>query len=182
MASDWPQLGGPSISLTELIYPIDFTPHSFSRKTRISPEDIKLIIENYKNGYSLKDISKVVGRSKNKIRRELIRNGIELRENIVQATNAKPLKRGKQGSRPYYGFCYFEGQITKDPREFPTLQLIHRRWSEHKSSHSIALELNRAKLYARNGRAWSRAVVRTIIIRFERKNILLHKGGKYEFR
>lgn len=75
-------------------------------------------------------------------------------------------KRGKQGARPYYGFCYFEGEIVKDPREYPTLVLIHDLWREGKAVHVIVKELNNRFLASRTGRRWSWAVVSNIVTRF----------------
>lgn len=75
-------------------------------------------------------------------------------------------KRGKQGARPYYGFCYFEGEIVKDPREYPTLVLIHDFWKEGKTIHQIVKELNCRSLTSRTGRKWSWAAVSNIVTRF----------------
>lgn len=75
-------------------------------------------------------------------------------------------KRGKQGARPYYGFCYFEGEIVKDPREYPTLVLIHDLWNEQKTIHQVVKELSNRSLTSRTGRKWSWAAVSNIVDRF----------------
>lgn len=80
-------------------------------------EDAKSIAEKYENGCSLRDLAKQFGYSKSKIRSTLQRQGLKPRAVIAQATHKRSLKSGKQGTLPYYGFCYFEGQIVKDPRE-----------------------------------------------------------------
>lgn len=136
----------------------------------------------YDKGLSLRDIALQFGCSKNRIRMGLRRLGLKLRDKEPQATHLRSLKSGKQSARPYYGFCYFEGEIVKDPREFPTLQLIHRLWSHGKSIHQINLELNRAKVLSRTGKEWSWATLQNIVARFENKQVILTKGGKYEFR
>lgn len=151
-------------------------------KTRISAADAKTIAEKYENGCSLRDIAFLFGFSKNKVRSEVKRNGLELRSRRPQATHQRSLKSGKQSALPYYGFCYFEGKIVKDPREFPVLQMIHRYWSQGKTIHQINLELNRAKILSRTGKVWSWAAIQNLVIRFETKKVILHKGGKYEFR
>ena len=87
-----------------------------------------------------------------------------LRESIAQPTSRRGL--GKQGALPYYGFCYSEGQIVRDPKEFPVLKLIHRLWQEEKAIHQITQELNRQKIPSRKGRRWSWAAVRNIVRRF----------------
>ena len=159
------------------MYPIDFKPVSFKSQNRIIDEAVHF----YARGSSLREIARDFGCSKNKIRKTLMKAGVELRENRAQATNRRGLTRGKQGARPYYGFCYFEGEIVKDPREFPTLQLIHRRWKSKKTIHQITLELNGSKLPSRSGKQWSWAAVQNLIARFETKKVILHTGGKYEF-
>lgn len=170
------------MSISERIYPVDFKEHFFETRNRISSEDAKTIAEKYENGCSLRDLAKLFGYSKNKIRSILKRQGLEPRMGTTQATHARPLKSGKQGALPYYGFYYFEGQIVKDPREFPILQIIHRHWSQGKSIHQINLELNRAKVLSRKGKTWSWAAIQNIVVRFETKKVILIKGGKYEFR
>lgn len=176
------RIGDPSLLLSERIYPIDFKIHFFETRNRISLDDAKIIAEKYENGCSLRDIAKLVGCSKSKVRTALKHSGIKPREYSTQVTNQRPLKSGKQGSLPYYGFCYFEGQIIKDPRDFPTLQIIHRGWIRGESIHQINLKLNQAKILSRKGKAWSWAAIQNIIARFENKQIILFKGGKYEFR
>lgn len=168
--------------ISERIYPVDFKQHFFETRNRISLEDAKSIAEKYENGCSLRDLAKQFGYSKSKIRSTLKRQGLKPRVGMAQATPKRSIKSGKQGTLPYYGFCYFEGQIVKDPREYPTLQLIHRHWSQGKSIHQINLELNRAKVLSRKGKTWSWAALQNIVVRFETKKVILSKGGKYEFR
>lgn len=90
--------------------------------------------------------------------------------------------KGSRGRKPFYGFCYFEGEITKHPTEFPILQNIHKMWLEGKSIHSINLDLHKRKIKAREGGKWSWAAIQNIIKRFESKQIVIHHGGKYELR
>lgn len=174
--------GDPSRLISERLYPVDFKEHFFKTRNRISSVDAEIIAEKYKNGCSLRDLAKLYGYSKSKIRSILNHQGLKPRRGITQSTHKRPLTSGKQGALPYYGFCYFEGEIIKDPREFPILQIIHRRWSEGKSIHQINLELNRTKVPSRKGRAWSWAAIKNIVSRFETKKLILSKGGKYEFR
>ena len=174
--------GEPSFPLTELIHRLDFTPFFPKIRSRISIEDGKCIAEMYDKGLSLRDIALQFGYSKSRIRRELRQFGLKLRDKEPQATHLRSLKSGKQSTKPYYGFCYFEGEIVKDPREFSTLQLIHRLWGQGKSIHQINLELNRARISSRTGKEWSWAALQNIVARFENQQIILTKGGKYEFR
>ncbi len=169
--------GEPRASLSERLYPIDTKDFSGIKQRRISPEMIAL----YRKGWSLRDIAREYGFSKNKVNADLRRAGVILRENITEATPHRK-SGGKQAALPYFGFCYFEGKIAPDTREFPTLKLIHRMWKNRKTIHQITLELNRTKIPSRKGREWSWAAVQNIVKRFEQKTVVLHPGGRYEFR
>lgn len=174
--------GEPRFPITELLQAIDFTRFTVKISKRISAEDNKNIVEMYSKGMSLRDISNQLGMSKNGVRSSLLRAGQELRNPVPKVTHKRSLKSGKQAALPYYGFCYFEGKIVKDPREFPTLQKIHHLWTQGRTIHQINLELNRAKLPSRTGKTWSWAALQNIVARFENKQVILSKGGKYEFR
>jgi hypothetical protein len=163
--------------LYELFYPIDNKEFSPKDDSRISSE----IAELYGKGWSLREIAREYGCSKTRVRSRLLKEGHEPRDMYAQVTHDRKVSAGKQGALPYFGFCYFDGRIVPDPREFPTLQLIHRRWKERKTIHQITIELNRAKIPSRKGKAWSWVAVQNIVNRFREKKIILHKGGHYEF-
>lgn len=170
--------GCPTLPISEFLQPIDFTSFILKDKSIISAEAIEL----YQKGWSLREIAKELGASKSGIGSILPKAGIKLRDKVSQATNQRGVNSGKQSVQPYFGFCYFEGQITKDPREFPTLRLIHRRWNEKRTIHEIAVELNNAKIPSRSGKQWSWAALKKIINRFETKTLILTNRGSYEFR
>lgn len=120
----------------------------------------------YQKGLSLSEIATKVNKSKWFVRSCLSKEGIKLRNKHAEAMALCKLKRGKQGARPYYGFCYFDGEIVKDPREYPTLVLIHDLWKEGKTIHGIVKELHNRSLTSRTGRRWSWAAVLNIVNRF----------------
>ena len=140
------------------------------------------MVEKYENGCSLREIAKLFDCSKHKVRNELKKAQVQIRQSVTQETNMRPLKLGKQNALPYFGFCYFEGQIIKDPREFPVLSKMHLMWEQNSTIHQITQALNKNKIPSRHGKTWSWAAVRNIIERFNQKKLVLHKGGKYEFR
>lgn len=55
----------------------------------------------------------------------------------------------------------------KHPEEFPTLQLIHLRWSKGVSAHYIVTELNKCKIKSRERKEWSWAAINNILKRFK---------------
>jgi hypothetical protein len=172
------EIGCPSLPISELLQPIDFTSFITKDKSRISTEAVEL----YQKGWSLREIAKELGASKSGIGSMLLKAGIKLRDKVSKATNQRGVSTGKQSVQPCFGFCYFEGQIIKDPREFPTLRLIHRRWNEKRTIHEIGVELNNAKVPSRTGTQWSWAALKKIINRFETKKLILTNRGSYEFR
>ena len=176
--SDTGELGDRSFSMYELFYPIDTKDFSLGNDVRILSELAVL----YEKGLSLREIAREIGCSKNGVRSSLLKGGHELRDQFSQATDKRGVSGGKQGALPFYGFCYFEGQIVRDPREFPTLQTIHNAWKKKLTIHQIANRLIQAGQLSRTGKLWSWAAVRNIVARFEQQIIVLHKGGKYEFR
>ena len=135
----------------------------------------------YRKGWSLRDIARECGCSKNKIRNDLQKAGIELRERSAQSTPCRA-DSGKQSALPYFGFCYFDGRIVPDPREFPILKLIHRLWKDRKTIHQITQDLNRSKTPSRKGKEWSWAAVQNIVKRFEQGIVTLHGRSGYKFK
>ncbi|MCM2280258.1 MAG: hypothetical protein NDI61_00270 [Bdellovibrionaceae bacterium] len=138
-------------------------------------------MELYQKGLSLADISRQTGKAKNTIRGALLRSGIELRINRSLPV-AKAVRHSvKTNIRPYYGFCYFQGQVVPDPREYENLLLIHRLWKSGTNPNRIADTLNAKRIPARSAPTWNRNSIVNIINRFEEKLIVI-KGAKYELR
>lgn len=135
-----------------------------------------------KKRFSVSDISKQLGFSKGKVLRLMKLAGLKSRPKMAHAEKDRLLKHGKQSALPYYGFCYFEGRVTKDPKEFPTLQIIYSRFGAGKTIQEIVLELNRKKLPSRKGKSWSWAAVQNIVNRIKDKKLILKTGGDYELR
>lgn len=90
-----------------------------------------------------------------------------MRNRYAEAMALRKLKRGKGAARPYYGFCYFEGEIVKDPHEYSTLMLIYDFWKDGKTIHQIVKELKSRGLLSRTRRSWSWAAVNIIVTRFK---------------
>jgi hypothetical protein len=89
--------------------------------------------------------------------------------------------RGKVQARPPFGFCFLDGEITKDTREYPVLTLIHSRWKSGQNANSITAFLNARGIRSRLGKEWSWRAVRNIVQRFEQNKIVIN-GGTYELR
>ncbi|MBP9709264.1 MAG: hypothetical protein KBD78_16640 [Oligoflexales bacterium] len=176
------KIGERSPPLDKRFQLLDFKPYSFIHRNRISSETLILIAEKYKSGCSLGQIAKLLGCSKCKVRSALRKAEVIIRPSVTQETNQRSLTSFKQNALPYYGFCYFEGLISKDPKEFPVLLKIHLMWSQGRNAHDVTKALNHAKILSRKGKSWSWAAVKNILNRFDDKKIILTKDGKYEFR
>lgn len=170
--------GDPTPPISKRQQAIDLIDFPLSEK----PDFSKNFVEKYEKGFSVKEISIQYGCSKHKVLATLKRNNVNMRPARVFTTGVASRNKGRRSNKPFYGFCYFEGEIIKHPTEFPILQLIHNLWAEGRSIHSINLDLDKRRAKAREGGKWSWAAIRNIVQRFESKEIVIKKGGKYELR
>lgn len=137
-------------------------------------------MELYKNGHSLSEISKLTGKAKSAIRDSLIKSGIEFRQKSYPSIDLSK-SNGKTNIQPPYGFCYFQGQLVPDQKEYGHLMLIYNLWKQEANPNRIAEVLNEKKVMSRFSRAWNRNSVVNILNRFKENKIIL-KGGKLELR
>jgi len=75
--------------------------------------------------------------------------------------------RGETKAKPPYGFCYFQGLVVQDPREYPTLLLVQNLVSRGMEVTAIMHELNKRGLKSRMGKEWSYNVVKSIVRRIK---------------
>jgi hypothetical protein len=137
------------------------------------------IVDLYETGLSINEIRKQIGKPKTTIRSILVQSGIELRSSVPLPFKRARRESGKGSIRPYYGFCYFQGQVVADQREYENLLLIHRLWKKGANPNSIANQLNAKMIPARRASHWNRNSVVKIIKRFEDGLVAL-KGGQLE--
>lgn len=137
--------------------------------------------ELYINGYSLRDISMSTGRAKSVIQRSLVSMGIELRPNVATPFFRQKKEVGKSNIRPPYGFCYFQGKVVPDQKEYENLMLIYQLWKLGTNPNRIADTLTEKKIKPRLAKSWNRNSIINILNRFENKQIIL-KGGHLELR
>lgn len=170
------KLGDPRTLISKHQQPLESIEFVIPEKQDFSKE----FVEKYENGFSVAEIAAEYECSKHKVLVALKRHRVNMRPKLAFKTTDSRRYKGKSASKPYYGFCYFEGKLTKHPIEFPVLQSIHRQWQQGKSAHYINLDLNKRRIKSREGREWSWAAIQNILKRFEEKKIVLHKGGRYE--
>lgn len=127
------------------------------------------------------DISKQTGKAKSVIRDNLVKAGVELREKVAVPISKMKAEKGKTSIRPPYGFCYFQGSIVPDPKEYENLMLIYRLWKLNTNPNRISDTLNEKKIRPRTAKLWNRNSIVNILTRFEQKQIAF-KGGQLELR
>lgn len=156
------------------------------RKTAFSGAERQRVFENlvdlYTNGLSLSDIAKQTGKPKTTIRSLLVKAGVRIRSNVPAPFSTAIRESAKTNAAPYFGFCYFQGEVIPDPKEFVNLQLIHELWIIGTNPNCIADQLNAKKIRPRSAQKWNRNSIVKIIKRFENKSVILKSGGKYELR
>lgn len=159
-----------------LANPHDFINFSYLEKQAAFPEMARL----YRKGLSLRDISARLEIPKTVVRSELLKGGISLRTSAKEQNSKTRKQAGKMATKPPYGFCYFEGQITKHPKEYPVLQKIHKQWKSGINANSIADKLNEKRVPSPMNKEWSWNSVKNIIDRFKMKKIIQSEDGKLE--
>ncbi len=139
------------------------------------------IVRFYKLGLSLREIETRVGMSKTAIRDILICARVPLRPMRYEARAAVRGIRGKKNAKPPYGFCYFEGVVTRHPKEYPVLLNIIHRWKSGQPANSIATWLNVKGVVSPMNRSWSWHSITNIVERVK-SGRLISKGDQYELR
>ena len=137
--------------------------------------------ELYRKGLSLREIGKQTGKAKSVVRRRLITSGIKLRSHIAAPFSSKKKVPGKTNIRPPYGFCYFQGLIVPDQKEYGNLLLLYKLWKSNTNPNRISELLNEKKIPPRIAKCWNRNSVINIITRFENK-LIVSKGDQLELR
>lgn len=121
----------------------------------------------YQQGYSIREISKITGRSFSTIQSQLKKDGVTLRINKAVKILHPLRQQFKSSSPPPYGYCYMNGRIEKDPREFQILTIIKEQWQLGNTPTQIAKYLCSRKLKTRKGVAWGQAHVFNIVQRLK---------------
>mgnify|MGYP006087977381 CR=1 FL=1 len=157
-------------------------PHNFIQLTfSNSPGTDRNIADLYVKGNSFRDIEKLLGISKTKVRDTLIRLEIPIRPTFEETQRATQVRSGKKNVKPPYGFVYFEGRVVKHPKEYPVLLSIINRWKADQSLNSIATKLNEKRVPSPMGKCWSWNSIDNIVKRIKNGH-LVQNGDQYELR
>ncbi len=114
------------------------------------------------------------------VRSELLKGGISLRASSREQKKTIQNQKGKASWKPSYGFCYFEGEVTKHPKEYVVLLKIYQQWKLGINANSIADKLNEKRIPSPMNKCWSWNSVKNIIDRFKEKSIVQRPDGVLE--
>lgn len=140
----------------------------FFRKT--STSIFEKVAPLYRQGMSVTDIAAETGLSRGSIWDSLRGHKQALRPQGSVPFERWRQGRGKTGARPPYGYSFFQGEIIKDPVEYPTLQLIQNLWKQGVSISSIVRQLEAKGIKSRMKKPWRYNVIKATIRR-------LHDGS-----
>lgn len=74
---------------------------------------------------------------------------------------------GKTRIKPPYGWCFSQGELVKDQREYPIVQLIESLWKQGRTVGVIVRYLNGNGYRSRLNRDWGYGVIKGIIKRLK---------------
>ncbi|UYL09905.1 recombinase family protein [Bdellovibrio sp. SKB1291214] len=126
---------------------------------------------------TLRDVAKELNISKTKVRDLLLKAGLELRPSSPTPEQVAQWRIRKTKAPPPFGYCYFQGELVKNPIEYDALMKIHRHWKLGMNANDITRYLNGKKIKPRKAKEWHNKAVKKIVARFESKKIII-KGEK----
>jgi hypothetical protein len=121
----------------------------------------------YEQGHSLKEIAAQTNIPFGSVRRQLLKQDVTLRPNKSVSFKNNLRQSFKSSTQPPFGYCYLEGRLQKDPREFSTFQIIEKQTALGRTPTEIAKYLNGKKLKTRKGVDWKQAHVFNIVQRIK---------------
>ncbi len=130
----------------------------------------------YEKGLSIAIISDRTGYALSTIHNCLKNGKMTLRSSTKGNLKDKKRQHFKKFGPPPYGYCYLDGQLTKDPREYSVLQIIRQQWTLKKSLVDIASYLNGKKTRTRSQKIWRPPIISKIIKRLKEEALCLEKG------
>lgn len=121
----------------------------------------------YEQGYSIREIASQLNLGFATVQRQLVKQRVTLRANKSVKFLENQRQTFKNSAPPPYGFCYLDGRLQKDPREYPILQIIERQRQTGSTPTEIARYLDGRKYKTRHGKPWRQAHVFNIIQRLK---------------
>ena len=124
----------------------------------------------YEQGHSIKEIAALMSLAYTSVHRQLVKQQVSFRANKSVKFLQNQRQTFKNSAPPPYGFCYLDGRLQKDPREYPILQIIEKQRQTGRTPTEIARYLDGKKFKTRHGKPWRQAHVFNIIQRLKITN------------
>lgn len=153
-------------------------PHDIIEFFEISQERIfEISAPLAKEGLTITEIAEQTG-----LKRTSIWKALNAKDDAARDIKQVPYERWRKGhkrtgARPPYGFCFLQGEVVRDPKDYPTLVLIHGLCTRGSEIMSILASLNAKNLKSRTGREWSYGVIKAIGKRFD-SGVIVPRSGK----
>lgn len=162
------EIGSPLPTTGNIARPLDIIEFFAKRSTRI----IDIVGPWYDKGLSITDIADQTG-----VKCYTIWKALKNHKKNLSSQDPVPFERWRQGrgkmkARPPFGFCFFQGEVIKDPKEYPTLLLIQSLGKQGANISSIVRHLDGKGIQSRMGMPWSYNAIKATIRRL--------KTGHYE--
>lgn len=166
-------IGRPLPSSCNFLQQHDFTEYFEKSMENIFSQTAPL----YLKGHSIKEISAMTGFPYTSIRDQLVKGGMTLRINKSVSSNEVLRQSFKNSAPPPFGYCYLDGALVKDPKEYPIFQIIEKQWRLGQSPSAIARLLNDRKLKTRKGNIWKQPTIFNIVQRLNQQKENNQKRG-----
>ncbi len=124
----------------------------------------------YELGHSIHEIADRLNLPYSTARAQLVKQGVTLRPKKSVSFLKNQRHTFKSSAPPPYGFCYLDGRLQKDSREYPTLQIIEKQRQLGRSPTEIARFLSGKSYKTHHGKTWRQAHVFNIIQRLKVQN------------
>jgi hypothetical protein len=150
--------------------------HDYIELPSLSKEGISSkAAEFYASGLSLRQISQHLNKSKSFIRKTLLEAGVALRDSTdVPLVERTQPPRSHYGNPPY-GYRSLRGMLIMDAHEVEIVHTIMELWKTGRSYSAIVTILNDNGLKNRRGTSWEHSLVRSIVRRYENRQLNLEK-------
>ncbi len=139
---------------------------------------IEKLAESYSSGLSFGEIAKRTGIPKVTVRKTLVDAGVGIRNFKNCRKPSLDLAQVMSSGKTPYGYCYLEGKLVMDAREYQVVLDMFRMWQAGRSLRAIAFTLNERRVSTRQSKSWRHEVVKNIIER-HKKELQKHKGEEY---
>ena len=131
----------------------------------------------YRDGLSITEIAEQTG-----LKRTAIWKALKAHQEDLHPKKAVPYERWRKGhkrtgARPPYGFCFLQGEVVREPKEYPTLLVIYKLWTQGGSIMSILGALTSKGMKSRTGKDWSYGVIKSIVRRID-SGAIIYQFGK----